>query len=123
MVWLNDISPWTFAAFGLGWFGVSGVCALALAKVLARSNDAAENEEQSLLRLETARALAPTPQSYREETADWPHHEPFDGLPGGIAEEDEEYSGRAASGTRFKPVRAGDDQDEAEAKPQLRRIR
>lgn len=133
MVWLNDISPWTLAAFGLSWLGVSGVCALALGKVLARGNDAAATEAQAVLRLESLGALKPAAETYREETGDWPHHEEL--APDSFAEDaaydfdadaddDEAYAGRAASGTQFKPVLLDEKNAPGEAeRPHIRRVR
>ncbi|MFT3926173.1 MAG: hypothetical protein QM778_26750 [Myxococcales bacterium] len=110
MVWLNEISPWTVAAFGLGWIGVSGALALVLGKVLARTNRAAENEELALERARAERA-AGTPAIQYEPTGDWL----LDSASQDSFEEDEAYAGRAASGTRFKPVHDESDAGGAES--------
>jgi hypothetical protein len=96
MVWLSDISPWTMAALGLGWLGVSGVFALALGKVLARTNEAAENEERALAYMHTELAKMSASSSPVDSSDDW--------LTGVAEGDDEQYAGRAASGTMFKPV-------------------
>jgi hypothetical protein len=107
MVWLSEISPWTWAAFGLGWVGVSGALALVLGKVLARTNEAAEVEELALTRAQSGRTLSQPAQQF-EPTGDW-----FAQAATAADEPEEEYAGRAASGTRFKPIHLdGDEKQE-----------
>ncbi len=123
MVWLNDISPWTFAAIGLGWLSVSGICALALGKVLGRASEVDAVGEQAALQAE-ARLLIRSPETYREDTADFLQPQAQEEL----ADEDV-YAGRAASGTRFKPVLVGEEEGaeeegaEEKAPQRLRRVR
>jgi hypothetical protein len=121
MVWLNDISPWTLAAVGLGWFGVSGMFALVLGKVLARTNAAAENEERALQRAEHALGFKPEARLQHQATDDF--------FAGHVDAGDESvYTGRAASGTHFKAVLAegeqrGEEQEAASGLGNVRQLR
>jgi hypothetical protein len=111
MVWLSEISPWTWAAFGLGWVGVSGALALVLGKVLARTNEAAEQEELALERAKAARALSQPVAQYEPAVSDWFSQAAapdFD-------EEADEYAGRAQSGTMFKAIKVEGEQEESAA--------
>jgi hypothetical protein len=117
MVWLSEISPWTWAALGLGWVGVSGALALVLGKVLARTNQAAEREELALARAEAARSVSqPAPQF--EPTGDW-----FAQSSLTAAEDEEAYAGRASSGTRFKPIDVEDEGTQERPAQNVRSLR
>ena len=115
MVWLSEISPWTWAAVGLGWVGVSGALALVLGKVLARTNEAAEREELALARAEAARSLSQPAQQF-EPASDWFAQAACED------ESDDDYAGRAASGTRFKPIHM-EGEEEQEPAAHVRSIR
>jgi len=110
MAWLSEISPWTWAALGLSWVGVSGAVALVLGKVLARTNEAAEREELAFERAKLAKVMSePAPQY--DSSADW-----FSESAGpDLIDENDPYAGRAASGTMFKAVKFEDEQEESPA--------
>jgi len=122
MVWLSEISPWTLAAVGLGWVGVSGALALVLGKVLARTNKAAENEEVALEKARVAQTLS-QPAVQFEPTNDW--FAQSSAMEDGDGADSDEYAGRAASGTHFKAVHPEVEPKESAANNQqpLRRIR
>jgi hypothetical protein len=152
MVWLNDISAWTLVAFGLGWLGVSSVCALVLGRILARTSEAALNEERALEQAREALAFAPDARDYRVEVLVAAYEQGEQREDGSSAvdareqndeavqaagagalldaeEEPDAYEGRAASGTRFKPVAHDgaedpqEDEREAVGSRYIRRIR
>lgn len=74
---------------------------------MARTNEAAEVEELALERAQAGRSLSqPAPQF--EPVGDWFSQ-------AASTDDDDlvdEYAGRAASGTRFKPVQLEDDEEQ-----------
>ncbi len=111
MAWLSEVSPWTWAALGLSWVGVSGALALVLGKVLARTNEAAEREELAFERAKLAQGMA-QPAAQLDSGADWFSQSAG---PDDPIEEDDAYAGRAASGTMFKAIKLEGEQDEPPA--------
>jgi hypothetical protein len=112
MDWLENLSGWTVASWGLGWFAFSTTLALVLGRIIGRTNRATAEQTQVLLPQVAAATAVPAEAPPTESADPW--------LAGSDeSADDEDYGSRATSGTRFKPVAL----EEQLAKPALRRVR